>query len=154
MISYFCSSDFAYVFTSDLDYLSFSLSFEENTTSKICFFLSSNPFAYFYFSCCPNFKSEMPSSMEDLLLLNLLAFYSFVSFASLYSGYALCSTKVTGIVEPILDVFSIVVDNFLPRTSLTTSLLGVELFYLALNYRVILFFINEEDFITSYNFAD
>lgn len=34
------------------------------------------------------------------------------------------------------------------------SLLGVELFYLALSYLVILFFMREEDFITSYNFAD
>jgi hypothetical protein len=55
--------------------------------------------------------------------------------------------------EPILAVFSEVI-IFLPIISLTTSLLGVELFSLALNYLVILFFIKDEDLITSSNFED
>jgi hypothetical protein len=108
----------------------------------------------FSLSCWLNFRSLMPSSIDDLLLLSLFTRSSLLSFAGLSSS-ALDSSRVTGMVDPTLLagypilLVGYTVVNFLLKISPTNSLLGVLLFSLLLISLLSLFFMREEDFMTS-----
>ncbi len=139
-------STFTSCFSGDYFYY-FSLSLEEKTVSRMFFFLSYNSFISLSLSCWLNFRSFKPSSIDDLLLLSLFARSSLLS---LPPSSALGSLRVAGMVDDGL-VAGYTVVNFLPNISLTKSLLGVLLFSLALISRLSLFFMREEDFMTSSN---